>query len=504
MLEGLRGSSVLYSKNFDKEEYFYLKSDFINHLYHYHKHGGLTSIIIKHLSELLFSLSSFMSITFIAFFVDYGILFRLNKTDNPISFDKMLHLPSIYDIPVFYLIFSVIYGLYLIIKIIQSFDVFLLNYKIKKFLTKKLNDSETEICSLSWKELLIKLQTIYNNRNINPYTIASRIQISDNVLLGLFNEGFFSYSYISSLLEWNLIYCIITPLFKKGMNLNHTFILHSESINDVLRRRLRVVSVINFLFMPAILFFSTFTRITKLGQKIYQKPSNLVTTKWTRYCSWHKRAYNELDTDFNQRKRNSLEYLTNYNYIFRNSTLIGLCLFIEHILNHIFCLLVIFAILNPAFLFHVYFIGDRTIFWIIGILGTTITILRNYKKVEIEEGPHYYLEECSKNGIVFTDTEQQMAHKKSTQKGVNRLFLPEILDFCYSFIYTALTPFHLWNISYDIQAITYFIRHNIIQHPLLGYVMKYTIFEEMDMIQIQPKTTESYNIFKKKYEIENI
>ena len=47
MLEGLRGSSVLYSQNFDKEEYFYLKSDFINHLYHYHKNGGFISIIVK-------------------------------------------------------------------------------------------------------------------------------------------------------------------------------------------------------------------------------------------------------------------------------------------------------------------------------------------------------------------------------------------------------------------------------------------------------------------------
>jgi hypothetical protein len=504
MLEGLRGSSVLYSNNFDKEEYFYLKSDFINHLYHYHKHGGLTSIIIKHLSELFFSLSSFISITFLAFFVDYDILLTLNKVDSPITFDKMLHIPSIQDIPAFYLVFSIVFGVYLVIKLIKSFDVFLLNYRIKKFLITKLNDSENEICSISWKELLIKLQIIYNNRNINPYTIASRIQISDNILLGLFNEEFFPYSYISSLLEWNLIYCIINPLFKKGMNLNHTFILHSEGINDVLRRRLRVISVINFLFMPVILFFSTFTRITKLGQKIYQKPSNLITNKWTRYCSWHKRAYNELDIDFNMRKRNSLEYMKNYNYIFRNYMLIGVSLFIEHILNHIFCILIIFTILNPTFLFHVYFVGDRNIFWIIGILGTMITILRNYKKVEMEEGPHYYLEECSKNGIVFTETEQQTAHKDSTQKYVNRLFLPEIIDFGYSFMYTALTPFHLWNISYDINAITYFIRHNIIQHPLLGYVMKYTIFEEMDMIQIQPKTIESYNIFKKKYEIENI
>lgn len=504
MLEGLRGSSVLYSKNFDKEEYFYLKSDFINHLYHYHKNGGFVSIIIKYLSELFFSVSSFISITFLAFFVNYDILLGLSKKSDPITVGNMLHIPSIHDIPLFYIVFTIIYSIYLFIKLIQSFDIFLLNYRIKKFLTSKLKDSENEICSISWNELLTKLQTIYNNRNINAYTIASRIQISDNILLGLFNEGFFNYSYICNLLEWNLRYCILSPLFKKGMNLNNNLILHSNIINKKLQTRLRFVSFINFLFMPVILFFSTFTRITKLSQKVYQKPSNLVTTKWTRYCKWHKMGYNELENDFNQRKTHSLPHLEKYNYIFRNSILIGFCLFIEHILNHIFSILIIFAILNPAFLFHVYFIGDRNIFWIIGILGTVITILRNYKKVEIERGPHYYLESCSEDGIIFSEEHRKLAHKKETQRYVNRLFLPEILDFIYFFIYTAITPFHLWLISYDIEALTYFIRNNIIKHPLLGYIMKYSIFEEMEMIHLQPKTRESYTIFKKKYELDTI
>ena len=504
MLEGLRGSSVLYSKNFDKEEYFYLKSDFINHLYHYHKNGGFISIVIKYLSEMFFYISSFMSITFLAFFVNYDKLLGLSKSSDAITYDKMLKIPSIHDIPKFYLIFSIIYGIYIFIKLIQSFDTFLLNYRIKQFLTSKLKDTENEICSISWNGLLKKLQMIYNNRNINPYTISSRIQISDNILLGLFDSGFFPYHYICSLLEWNLIYCIISPLFKKGMNLDHNLILHSTVINKKLQNRLRIVSFINFLFMPIILFFSTFTRITKLSQKVYQKPSNLVITKWTRYCKWHKMGYNELENDFNQRKRHSLEYLEKYNYIFRNSFLIGICLFIEHILNHLFSLLIIFAILNPAFLFHVYFIGDRNIFWIIGIIGTIITVLRNYKKVETEMGPQYYLEECSNNGIIFSEEHQKFAHKSTTQSYINRLFLPEILDFFYSFVYTAITPFHLWIISYDIDSITYFIRNNIIKHPLLGCIMKYSIFEEMDMIQIQHKTLESYNIFKKKYDNDSI
>ena len=131
-------------------------------------------------------------------------------------------------------------------------------------------------------------------------------------------------------------------------------------------------------------------------------------------------------------------------------------------------------------------------------------MLRNYKKVETDNGPHYYLEECSKHGIVFTPLQQKNAHKRSTQRYVNRLFLPEILDFIYSIVYTAMTPFHLWIISYDTEAITYFIRNNIFKHPLLGYVMKYTIFEEIDYRAGQNKTQESYDIFNKKYEIDTI
>ena len=504
MLEGLRGSSVLYSQNFDKEEFFYLKSDFINHLYHYHKNGGFISIIVKYLSEIFFSVSSFISITFLCFFVNYDILLGLSKTDDPITMDEIVDIPSIHDIPIVYLIFSIIYGVYLFIKLIKAFDIFVLNYKIKGFLTEKLNEKEAEICSLSWKELLVRLQQIYKTKNINPYTIASRIQISENILLGLFNAGFFRYNYISSLLEWNLVFCILSPLFKKGMNLNNNIILHSTNINEKLRKRLRIVSFINFIFMPIILIFATFSRIAKISQKIYQKPSNLVTYKWTRYCKWHKKAYNELDNDFNQRQRNSLIHLEHYNYLFRNSFLIGVCLFIEHILSHVFCILIIFSVLNPTFLFHVYFIGDRTIFWIIGILGTCITVLRNYKKVESDNGPHYYLEECSHHGIVFTESQQRNAHKRSTQRYVNRLFLPEVLDFLYSIVYTAITPFHLWIISYDIEAISYFIRNNIIKHSLLGYVMKYTLFEEIEYRNSQSKTKESYEIFKKKYEIETI
>ena len=86
-----------------------------------------------------------MSITFLAFFVNYDKLLGFSKSSDAITFYKMLKIPSIHDIPKFYLIFSIIYGIYIFIKLIQSFDTFLLNYRIKQFLTSKLKDTENEI-----------------------------------------------------------------------------------------------------------------------------------------------------------------------------------------------------------------------------------------------------------------------------------------------------------------------------------------------------------------------
>jgi hypothetical protein len=87
---------------------------------------------------------------------------------------------------------------------------------------------------------------------------------------------------------------------------------------------------------------------------------------------------------------------------------------------------------------------------------------------------------------------------------VNRLIVPEITDFVYSICYTLITPFHLWSISYDTEAILFFLRSNIIKHPLLGYVMKYSLFEEVETRASSIKTLQSYKIFKKKYELANI
>ena len=499
ILEGLRGSSVLFSKDFDKENNFYLRSDFINHLYHYHKKRGLASICTQYFTELFFSLATFLSLMLLIFCIDYQFILDV-KNGEKINMWEMFNTSKIYDGLGIFVILCVIYAIHFIIKCVHALDVILLNHKIKYFLKRKLDDNESEICNLSWDELLNKLQLVYNNDNINPYTIASRIQIGENILLGLFDKGYFDYMYICTLLEWNIKYCLLNSLFKRGMKLNHEFITNTELSSSTIKRKFRVISIINFIAMPVLIIHLIFTKITFITQKIYQKPGSLFEYTWTKYSKWNTMAYNELENDYKQRQRYSLPYLNNYIKSFVNPVLINLFGLLKHILSNIFCLLVILSIINPAFLFHVYFIGDRNIFWILGIIGTSISILGNCIKKDIQNSPSYYIIESSKKGIYFTENQIKKAHKNTTQKYVSRLINMEIMDFIYSIYYTLLTPFHLWNISFNIENIVYFVKHNMVKHKLLGWVMEYSVFEKKDIYSVSDKTKISIQIFKNKYE----
>ena len=72
----------------------------------------------------------------------------------------------------------------------------------------------------------------------------------------------------------------------------------------------------------------------------------------------------------------------------------------------------------------------------------------------------------------------QNAALMSTKKQFVKLYPYKIADLGRNIVYTILTPFQLWSLSFDVEHIIDFIIKSTIEEPTLGHVCKYSLFNK--------------------------
>ncbi len=73
------------------------------------------------------------------------------------------------------------------------------------------------------------------------------------------------YPVLTNLLEWNFTYCFIHRLFDDESKINIYHLNNIERTKHDIRRRILVISVLNFIFMPFILIFILFSNLFEYG-----------------------------------------------------------------------------------------------------------------------------------------------------------------------------------------------------------------------------------------------
>ena len=116
-----------------------------------------------------------------------------------------------------------------------------------------------------------------------------------------------------------------------------------------------------------------------------------------------------------------------------------------------------------------------------------------------------------KNEIDYIpDSWIENSNRRYVRKEFSKLFQYKIINMIYDICYTIATPFLLWKLYYRVDMILYFIINSTIKHETMGYVCKYSLFENIenkcdnyglqnssDTEEFDKKTYQSYLNFRK-------
>lgn len=502
MLKGIRGSSILFSHEFDKQESFYLKSDFVNYLYEYCRLGGFYTILSSEITTLLIYTSTFIGFLFLTNCIKYNALLELDNNGETESFLKIIDFTNITHLDYPYIILIILFCLFFLFKIFTIIDQTKIFYKIKYFLQDKIKLRDSELRHLTWEEIVHKIKDVYNDPQINVYLLSSRITIGDNILLSMFDKNLIPFTRITNMMETSLKFCFISPFLTNERVISYDSLEDIVQIENKIRIRLKILSILQFLFMPLIVLCNVFYNVVSLAEKIYHNPVGLLRYQWTRYAKWKWRAYNELEDDYNIRIQSITELGEDYTKQFSNPFVRIFLQFTYHILNLAFVFFILISFLNQNSLLTLVVVGDRSVLWFLGILGSLLSISRSFTTITV---PRKSVRKCMNNileSLKYVDDDWiTHAHKRTQYNKFLKYFNYKLSILLYNSLYTLITPFYLWKLQYETENIVYFLRNSFIKHPVLGYISKYAVFENDSFsFSGDAKTAVSLETFKQKYE----
>ena len=491
----LRGSSLLFSKKLTNENDFYLKSDFINKMYFYYIQKGYFPIIVADLLNLFISIFTVGFIIFLYNCVDYDSIFKV-ENDSTEKLLNYINIRNFFDLGWFLWTLLSFFIFYIFCKVIGIIDVFIIYKKVDNFYKNVLDIDSSLLKSLSWEKIVIKLGTHYMNDNITVFNVANRITIQDNYMIAMINHNVLDFKVLTSLMEWNFSYCFFHKLFDDEFKVNkHLFNRRQPFINSI-KKRVLALSIMNFIFMPFILVLLCFTNLFEYGAKFYNHPSSLTSSDWTRIGKWKIRDYNELYHDFYERISHSKVPAREYFSQFPNKVLDSILGFLIFTLSSGFIFLLFLSLVNDNILTNL-FIWDRSILWSLTVLGSLVTFLNSLVSDRVQYYPNTKMEEIQEIIPYIPDEWVTDAHRTQTKKKFKRLFQYKIITIVNNIVYTLFAPFQLMILYYKTEDIVDFFIKKSHNHSLLGYICKYSVFENTLNHDIDRKTFQSYNNFNR-------
>ena len=195
---------------------FYKNPIFIKKLYFYYKNKGYKNIILSHLINIIISIFLYSLIIFLFNCIEYHNLFILNDYQQ---FNKFINWNNFFKLNWFLILLTSTFVIFTTIKILNLFDLIYSYKNIKKYYNENLKIHDDELLYIKWDKIVNKIEK-YNNETINIYYINSIILFNENFLISLFDNNIIKINYLTNLMEWNIIYCILLQIFDKNNNTN--------------------------------------------------------------------------------------------------------------------------------------------------------------------------------------------------------------------------------------------------------------------------------------------
>ena len=454
MWDKVSNSLLFYSEDFYNND-LYKNRNFIKQIYFYYKNKGLKNILLTQIINILISIFLFILILFLFNCVNYKELFAITEY-NKLS--KFIDWTQLFKFNAFFLCLFISFILFIITKIINLIELSLNYTKIKTYFNENLKIHDDTLDYINWSVIINKLEH-YNNEEVDIYKINSIILFYENYLNAIFDNNIINLYHLTNLMEWNINYCILFKMFSggQGVQVNQIDQVNNDSKKKTIYFRLRVVAIINFIFMPFILVFMLFYNIFNYGEEFYNKPTLLTTRMITRKAEWKYRYYNELPHDFDIRLNKIDTNVKKYISQFKNDYINSISKFIVFVCSSFFILLIILSLINDKILIYITIFNNKSILWFISILASLIAIFKR-SHINIEE-PKIYMNEISK--LIYLNPN----FVEKSNNDIKQLFIKDhqykIIIIIKDIIYTILTPFRLWLLANNIENIINFINANI-------------------------------------------
>lgn len=490
-------SSIFYSKNFYKTNNYFLKSSFINKLYHYYINKGYTNLILLQVYNIIITVFLILYTIFIYNCIDYNKLIHINSKT---SIKEIIHPEMFFELPPILWLVLISLVLFIFVKIICIIDDILVFRNINYFYNKILSINDNDLQTIQWKDIIEIMKEKYggNAKSFDIYYICNKITNKENYFIAMMDNNIFIIDHLTSLMEWNIIFCILNYLFNQESQINPNIFKNKEKYLLGIQKRIRVVSLLNFILMPFILTFIMLYNIFNYGETFYNNPQMLVTRNYTRNTYWRFKHYNELQHHYEARLFKSNENAAKYLNQFNHKLLDTFSRLIIFIISSIFVLFMGLSIINQNILINLYVDNNRNVLWYVGISVSVIAIFKNFVNNTSNSNPREWIEVLNKD-INLPKEWIKNANSRKTYKEINYYFPYKIITIFSNIFYTLLTPFQLWSLSFDVEHILDFIIKSTVEEENLGHVCRYSLFNKYLVNSNFAKIKNSYDNFVRLY-----
>lgn len=476
-----------------------IKDSFLIKLYYYYIHKGYYNIISTQIVNIIITLFLYFFLLFLFNCIDYNGLINLEDKDN---FSNYINWSNMLRLDVVGWAFFTILILFILCKIISLIDDIFTFLKIRKFYNHRLYITDSQLISIDWETIVLKIKEHTECRHINVYTVASKVMAKDNFLISLINNNVIKFNYMTKLMEWNIIFCLINTIYKNN-KIDIDLLSDEEKLNKTFKIKLKAVSIVNFIFMPFIIIFILFYNIFKYGELFYNNPEAISSRNWTLVSKWKFREYNELYHLFHERLNISNKLANDYVNQFPLKILETFSRLILFISSSIFLLFLVLTIINENLLINLNITPSRPVLWYIGILGSIIALSRNLIKNRLIYYPKEKMDEIKKIINYIPDEWIENSHKIYIKNKFIKLFEYSIVSAIKEFLFILYTPIELWKLTYKTEDIVDFYVNNTIYENKIGYKCADAIFNKNKDYEydtdIKPKIKQSFLNFTKKH-----
>lgn len=446
----------------------YLKKTFLTSLYNYYVYNGYYNIITRQLVYIFTNTFILVYFLFLIKCVNWHILINLENKTNA---KEVIDMSNIYKLNYYNIIIVSIFFIYFICKIINVINDTIKYKEVKIFYNKILDIDDYKLPTLKWEDIILKFKKIYNNEDINVLYINNKITLKDNYIITLFDKNIIKIDYLTELMEWNIMYCFINPIFNKNFNYKQNFLFIDNEFLKTVEDRVKTVAIVNFILMPFILPFLILKNLFHYGEQFYNNPELLSSRHWTRNAKWIFRNYNELFHEFHEKMLNSTKIAKEYSNQFSNKIIETFCKLLLFIFSSFFIMLIIISIANENTLINMY-IGEKNIIWYLGVFGTIIALLRTIIKDRIIYYPDDKLVELKK---VINNIDEINIKDKKHKEYFFKLYQYHISTLIKDIIHTLMVPFKLYKLSFESNTIIHYLSEITINNSNMGHTNKYAL-----------------------------